>query len=160
MKQVSIEEWLEAALDALQQVGVTLLGFDTTVQSKTGASQPSEFRGAFTALMTPGHALQIGVMSTEDGCEQLGRALLAMPEDEPFDSAEDVTDALAEISNLVAGGAKTRISERVPNITLGLPLFVDGPVHAQESAEAAVAAVRIGPIETRLVLFRSTAILG
>jgi chemotaxis protein CheX len=45
---------------------------------------------------------------------------------EPADINEDVTDAVAEMANIVAGGAKARLKNDATPIDLGLPTVVVG----------------------------------
>jgi CheY-specific phosphatase CheX len=69
--------------------------------------------------------LQIGIDVDEAGAAKLTRALLMMEEDEEVE-LEDITDAMGEIANMVAGGVKSRLIAVESSLTIGLPHFVEG----------------------------------
>lgn len=145
----NIECWADAAAAAVEEVATTALGLEACASSDESA-EPSGF-GAFVALSVGDDKVQVGVMLEPAGSETLARALLGMPEDEPFGSEGDLADAFGEIVNMVAGGVKTRMNQQLPGIQLGLPLCVKSlipPAHALQSSRRLV----IGSVQAAVIV--------
>jgi chemotaxis protein CheX len=59
------------------------------------------------------------------------RSMMGMaPEDEV--KPEEIGDVVAELANMIAGGAKSRLQERGVNFKIGLPTVVVGEAHCME----------------------------
>jgi len=149
----SMQEWVTAASAAVVDVAAHALGWEAAVEPLEGAPYRAPF-GAYVPLSSSDSVVQLGIVAERLHCEALSRALLGMAEDEPFGSEGDVADALGEIANMVAGSAKTRMSERVPDIVLGLPLCVNGRIECQGTEQVTTEFI-FGTTRARLVLLRA-----
>ncbi|MBN1824886.1 MAG: chemotaxis protein CheX [Candidatus Eisenbacteria bacterium] len=151
----TIQEWLNAAVDATEELSTTALGFEGTEVLATQESLPHDLAGSYIALVGEETSLQVGLASSDAGVMILAKALLGMdPDDEEALSESDVSDALGEIANIVAGGVKNRMADRDPSMKLGLPMIVHGHVQATDRMQTAIADVRIGPVEAQLLVLR------
>ncbi len=57
--------------------------------------------------------------------EQMGKAMLMMDADEAMQEAE-VSDALGEITNILLGGIKSRLSDTAPDMQISIPTTIKG----------------------------------
>ncbi|HBA84112.1 MAG TPA: hypothetical protein DCZ95_08470 [Verrucomicrobia bacterium] len=64
------------------------------------------------------------------------RAMMGMPENETVADAE-LNDVVGELSNMVAGGAKSRLQEIDVNFKIGLPTVVVGQNHYLDTPKEA-----------------------
>jgi hypothetical protein len=124
-----IENWLEAAEQALLEVALGALGApDGHVLARAGES-PSAMSGAYLQLISDQEVVQLGVCAGDEGLRTLAGALLGISGDV---TAGDLQDAVAEIVNMVAGGLKRRMATADPGLRLGLPMWVQGHLVASE----------------------------
>jgi hypothetical protein len=149
----TMKDWVSAASAAVVDVAAQALGWESSVESLEGTAFRAPF-GAYVPLSSSDSVVQLGIVAERLHCEAMSRALLGMPEDEAFGSDGDVADALGEIANMVAGSAKTRMNERIPDIVLGLPLCVNGRIECQ-GAEQATTEFTFGTTRARLVVLRA-----
>ncbi len=136
---------------AFAEVAATALALPEVSRAQLPAALPP-YHGAYLALVSPQGALQIGLAADEGGCQALAKGLLGMgPADPPLADAE-MADAFCEIVNIIAGGFKSRVRERMGSLTMGLPVFFHGP--AQQTGHTAVdlVAVRAGLITAALII--------
>jgi hypothetical protein len=151
MNAAAAGDWVDAALDATTEVASQALGFEAVVPSgQPGAAFDSPY-GAYVPLTSGEDVLQLGLVAERAGCETISRALLCMAPDDAFSAESDIADAVGEIANMVAGGVKKRMDDRVPGILLGLPLFVSGGVEPH-GADRSVSEVRIGDVRAQVVV--------
>lgn len=141
---------LEALVAAAREVSSTVLvgapcaPLDESPGYGTG-------HGAYLSLNTPEEPIQVGLLATPEDCQVLGKALLGMePGDEDLADG-DVSDAMCEIINMIAGGMKRRVVEELP-ITLGLPIFVSGHPLPNQHQEVSSRALTIGDVAVNLIL--------
>jgi hypothetical protein len=107
--------------------------------------------GAYLGLVAQDEPIQVGVVIDEPGCQTLTKSLLGMaPGDEDL-SAADVSDAMCEIINMIAGGLKRRVTDRM-RITLGLPIFVAGSPLPNQHQEVVGRVLQIGDVRVSMLL--------
>lgn len=150
----TMNEWIGAARAAMIEVASQALGREAALADGGGDACAVPF-GAYVPLTSSQSVVQLGIIGERLDCEAMSRALLGMPDDEPFGSEGDVADALGEIANMVAGSVKTRMNEIIPGIVLGLPLCVTGRIECQ-GAQLATADFSFGTTRARLVLLLAT----
>ncbi len=85
------------------------------------------------------------------------RSLLFMEPDEDDPSREDMADAVGEIVNIIAGIMQRDLAEQVPEIQLGLPIFVAGEVVRHPAQEAANSDVMFDGTSAKVVVLRAAA---
>jgi CheY-specific phosphatase CheX len=143
----SLDDWLQAALGAAEECSKTTLGcaLNTSEQPRL----PPELTGCFVALVGDSGSLQIGFGSDPAGCQTLAKALFASEVDLP---EEDVSDALGEIVNIIAGGVKKRMSAVQPPLAIGLPIVMRGQVRLSERQQVLEAEVSLGDVPVRLLV--------
>lgn len=141
---------LDALIAALDEVSTTVLGGEGAAPLPSQRSS-GPGHGAYLSLNAGDEPVQVGLAVSPEGCQALAKALLGMDvADEDLPSA-DVSDAMCEVINMVAGGLKRRVSPGLP-ITLGLPIFVAGqalPNHQQEVSSRSVA---LGDVAVSVIL--------
>jgi CheY-specific phosphatase CheX len=139
--------WLEATLDAANEFSSTTLGFDLG-DPQAIRRLPENLTGCFVALVGEQESLQIGLASDSAGCQTLAQALFAA--DEPLPDP-DVSDALGEIANIIAGGVKKRRVAKT-GMALGLPMVMEGHVRITDRQEIAHLDVALGDVPVRLLV--------
>lgn len=149
---VSTELWLQKVLEAAGEVASTT--FDSVandVQPLEGI--PSGREGSLLSVTRGSEAVQLGVMADSAGCIALTRALLQMEEDEEV-GEEDVSDAVGEIINILAGVVQRSLEGNGPDVTLGYPMYIKGHVYPPSNAEARYASINLGPARADLMVVR------
>ncbi len=148
------EEWLNAAVSSAEELATVALGFDGSEFVGKRDNFPLNSKSALIALVSETVSIQLGVAATEESCQHLARALLAMEPDEDDLPEDDVADAVGEVANIVAGQVKTMMGEADTPIKLGLPLFITGKFDYPEDVEIALADVRVGPVPVTLMILK------
>lgn len=115
---------------------------------------PASMPGAFIPLIGPNESVQIGIVSTPEGCLALARALLQGGDELDVPPA-DMADALAEAANILAGFVKRNIQDSVNPVQLGLPLYVNGHLETSDRVRAAVTHLRVGKVRAAVVVLRA-----
>jgi len=151
---LSREEWRKVVLAAADDLAVTTLGYEPGQVVSNGSVLPEMPFGSFVALTGETISVQIGIAVTRPACLQLARAMLCMEADEEL-GEEDLTDVLGEMVNVLAGGAKSRLADRVEPMRIGLPIVVHGFVDVTKVAEVDVTILRWGAVEAQLILLRN-----
>jgi CheY-specific phosphatase CheX len=143
-----IDSWLEATVSAAAEFCQTVLGTEMTLVE---ALAPSELpvTGCFVSIIDATGSAQVGMASDEAGCQALAQALFATEETL---SEADVTDALGEIANVLAGGVKKRLQEGQSPMTLGLPMVMEGRIRPTDRQILVCANVQLGGVMARLVI--------
>jgi hypothetical protein len=98
--------------------------------------------GATLALVGDSVQVQLELLGDREPLTCLARGLMMMEPDEPLDW-EDAVDAVSEIVNVLAGGLKSDLIERIPSLRLGLPVFAEG-IHPLPLARRAFRVVFAG----------------
>jgi hypothetical protein len=148
----SMESWLERILDAADEVA------QTTFNSPANDVQPldkvpPQRQGSLLPIQRGTESLYVGIMSDQDGCVALTRALLAM-EDGQAPAEADITDAVGELVNILAGVVQRSLDGEGSRVVLGLPMYVRGEIVAPARAEARYANVNLGPARADLMVVR------
>lgn len=148
---LEIADWMEAIEKALDEVAVGVFGCSIALKGRL-ENPPPGAAGAYMNLVGPNGGVQIGLVSSPDGCQALSRAMLSMePSAGPL-SAEEVADAVCEIVNILAGAVKARVRDRVASLQLGLPTFFHGPAQRTDRLGVAAAGVKIGEVDAALLM--------
>ena len=138
----------EQSADELFKVALSIEGATVT---RVEGPVPLDYVGSYLALVGSASAYQVGVLSDIAGCDALSRALLGMTEDDEL-SAGDRSDAICEIANIVAGGAKRRL-ERGDDLKLGLPIYVSGRVEPTGPVDLALLKIDFGSNHAIITVF-------
>lgn len=142
------QAWLKAASEATAELSRTTLGMSLREHSNL-RRLPDTLTGCYVALVGHEESLQIGLASDVAGCKALAQALLSTKEEL---READVSDALGEIANILAGGAKKRRSHVRSDMSLGLPIVLDGHVRMSDKQELAHRDVAVGDVPVRLLV--------
>ncbi len=144
------EDWLQATTKSLQEMAD--IYFDMEKMSEEAYSDVSEAKvGAMIGLVSGDNSVQLMLLASEKGSEELAKALLGFEPDEAIDQS-DLADALAEIVNIVAGMVKTVVNDQDGKLNLTLPTFMTGscePVGGQVVVESKL---KMGPVEAKVVV--------
>jgi hypothetical protein len=150
-KVIPIDEWLKTFRGAADELARTSLRFDAGSPAAKDAEDGEP--GAYIAVLSPNNAVHLGLSASPAHCRALARALLGLRRDEALSEA-DVVDGVSEVMNILAGKVKAGMAGRDGQLHLGLPMFVQSPVRASAGSEAAAAAVKLGPVECTLRVYR------
>ncbi len=149
---LSMQDWINAMADATGELATSTLGFEGCSIRETGSVYPDGMAGSLLSLTNTQDSIQVGILSTPEGCRNLAKSMLGMgPEEDLTDG--DMADAVSEAINIVAGGVKRRLSGDSP-LQLGLPLFINGRIEPGDRQEPMFAKAMVGPIEICLVVLR------
>ncbi len=152
---VTIKDWLDAVVSSSKDLASTALGIDDFEVISIREDPAKDVESAFIALVGEQASVQIGVASSTEGCQQLARTLLAMEPDEEDLAEDEVTDAVGEVANIIAGQVKTEMAEKSISVNLGIPIFLHGHVKVTEEMELMIADVRMGSIPVSLLVLEN-----
>jgi hypothetical protein len=141
---------LDALTESTSELTSTVLG-GLSFEALGDSADFSAKNGAYLGLVAQDEPIQVAILVDGPGGQRLSKALLAMePADEDL-SPSDVSDAMCEIINIIAGGLKRRVSQQM-SVTMGLPIFVSGhPLPNQQQAVLARALI-IGDVSASVLL--------
>ncbi len=149
---VSTEAWLERVLSAAGEVSaMTFDAVANDIQRTEGL--PSNKEGSLLSVQRGAESLHLGILSDAKGCQALTRALLQMEEDEEVVD-EDITDAVGEIINILAGVVQRSFDGEGAPVTLGLPVYIRGEIFPPAKAESLCANLNLGPARADIIVFR------
>ena len=104
---VTIDDWLQASVEALREVATTALGLEGLEVRDVREAMPRDVGGAFIPLSGDKDSAQVGLAGGPDERKLVSGALMQMPPEEAAElSNSDVADAMGEIVNIAAGGIK------------------------------------------------------
>lgn len=152
---LSIGSWMEVIGEVTREIASTALNFESPQVELAGGLIQSGMIGAYLPISTPDRQMQVGLLSTESGCQVLGKALLGMEPGEPDLDAPDLADAISEIVNVLAGAIKRKVHGQV-DLKLGLPLFVNGSVQPTAHVHFFTATLHLGSTEALVLLAEPT----
>ena len=157
-KVIPIREWLETFHGAADDLVRGSLRFDPQAETARGAAGQGPGHeagepGAYIAILSPNNAVHLGISARPTQCRALARALMGLRNDEPL-AEIDVVDSLSEVMNILAGKVKASMAGRDGQLHLGLPLFVANPINVGGDSETASAAVKLGPVDCTLRVYR------
>jgi hypothetical protein len=141
---------LEALREAVAEVAATVLG-GMAVSPATAGGNPGASHGAYLALVAQDEPIQVALLAAGPGCQVLSKTLLGMDVADEDLPDSDVSDAMCEIINIVAGGLKRRVSGGM-QVTLGLPLFVAGPLLPNHQQQVHTRALQLGDVSVEVLL--------
>jgi Chemotaxis phosphatase CheX len=141
---------LDALTESASELTSTVLG-GLPFEALGSCTDFGAGNGAYLGLVAQEEPIQVGILVDGTGCQLLSKALLGMePADEDLPPS-DVSDAMCEIINILAGGLKRRVSEQM-RVTMGLPIFVSGhPLPNQQQAVLA-RSLKIGDVSASVLL--------
>jgi Chemotaxis phosphatase CheX len=150
MTPVILSSCLDALCESASEVAATVLGGVPFSTLGSDASYGSG-HGAYLGLVADEEPIQVGLLVDPLGCQLLAKSLLGMDPAEEDLPPSDVSDAMCEVVNIVAGGLKRRVSERM-RITLGLPIFVAGHPLPNQQQEVSARALKLGDVAVKLLV--------
>lgn len=149
---VSMDTWLSRVLSAAEEVAnTTFSAAANDVQPL--AKVPPAREGSLLPIQKGSESLYLGILSDPEGCVALTRALLQLDAEEAPGEA-DVTDAVGEIINILAGVVQRSLDGHGSAVVLGLPMYIRGEIIAPARAEARYASINLGPARADLVVVR------
>jgi hypothetical protein len=141
---------LDALTESTSEVSATALG-GMPFAALGSMSSYGAGHGAYVGLVAQDEPIQVGLLVDAEGCQALSKSLLGMePSDDDLPLA-DVSDAMCEIINIVAGGLKRRVSATL-RISMGLPIFVAGPPLPNQQQDVCARRLRLGAVEVCVLL--------
>jgi len=153
MGSIDLGEWMGSLAQAADDIARGALGWPGCRVSQEPCV-PAPICGAYVPLIDGNASMQIALLSDDEGCHMLARALLGLAPGEPPLPSADVADAVGEIANMLAGGLKRRMQGRIGSLALGLPIFIRGRVEATDKLEMARARVQLGPVVALVMVLR------
>lgn len=144
--------WLEAARVAIVDIARQALGAQAQVLGN--AEMPPGLAGSIVPIVSNMDPVQVGLFSTDGGCELLARALLGSSPNETLTRAE-VVDAVGEIVNMLSGSVKARVARYATHAALGLPTFVHGPIETLSQQVVEAVKVKVGQAELYVVVLHT-----
>jgi hypothetical protein len=143
--------WHEAVKSALGEVGEYALGGSAvTVGTAVDPQIADSLIGAHIPLVGSKYCFDLAIVSTPDGCKALGRSMLQMGASEAISEAE-VADAVREISNMLGGTVKRRLSQFC-DLELGLPVFIEGRVLRTDRMVVVAMPVKVGAVDAAVLI--------
>jgi CheY-specific phosphatase CheX len=137
---------------AFEEVARTALGLPEVTVGAPAPTPYPPYQGAYLGLMGVQGALQIGLASTEEGCQALAKRLMGMADGDPPLEPAEMADAVCEIVNIVAGAFKGKVRERMGNLTMGLPVFFRGPAQPTGHTAVKVTLASAGTLTAALII--------
>jgi hypothetical protein len=156
---VPFQDWMRMVGEVATEIATLALGFDRCTIRARGASVGPGLYGPYLPLGTTQEPMQVGLLSDEEGCQRLAKALLGMDANEADLADSDLGDAVSEILNILAGGIKRRAEGRI-DLQLGLPTFVKGVLLPSQHRAAFMADLQLGPVTAVVVLASPHRIVG
>ncbi len=154
MSSVPLNVWQTAVEAGVEAVARDGMGFsEVEVMSRTDQI-PEGMPGAFIPLIAPTESVQVGIVSSIEGCTMLARALLQGDHTLQVTPA-DMSDALCEGANILAGFVKRGMHDYLHPVQLGLPLFVNGHLETSDRVRALVTHFRVGHVKIAVVVLRA-----
>ncbi len=102
----ALSDWISAAELSVSEVATTALACASVDRATVDGRAPESLFGAYVPLVAAGCQVQIGIVAEWQACQALARALFGMDADAELEGDSDVSDALGEIANMVAGCVK------------------------------------------------------
>lgn len=131
-----LEEWIHAEAEAVADFSQEVLGIPVSVNVApmewTDKEVCQSFMGAGLELSNNEQMIKILLLSNEEVLIKIAKLMLMITPDEILSQA-DMMDAIKEVVNIVSGGIKSRMNERMGGgLLLGLPYFSQQNVIPQE----------------------------
>lgn len=150
----TIHAWLDALKSAAHLfMQTTYNSEDVSTVSRQSSLPWHNTLGAWVPLVGSDYSLQLGLVSTDDGCQAIARKLLNLEAEAPL-TEEGMADAIRETVNILAGMSKVTIEGDVPKSTLGLPIFIDGHIKITKEQAALSEMITLGDVSCYLVVLK------
>jgi hypothetical protein len=150
----NIQTWLDALKAAAHKFMQNTYNSREVIATSRQASLPwNNTMGAWVPLVGHAYSLQLGLVSTDDGCQAIARKLLNLHPEDPL-TEEDMADAFRETVNILAGTSKTSIEGDMPASTLGLPIFINGHIKITKEQAAVSEMISLGDISCYLIVLK------
>lgn len=125
----NLSTWLDASISAFYDFGVQ----NFFIEEHSGPQinylnlldEIKDLNGSSIELNMNGNKVNVFFLSRQETLDYIAKRILCNDENEQLDAA-DVVDAINELTNIIAGGVKNRLSAEVEGeILLGLPSCID-----------------------------------
>ncbi len=153
-ESIALSVWQTALEGGVADLARDGMSFPVTEIVERTAIIPPQMPGAFIPLVGESESVQVGIVSSEEGCQKLARALMQGGDDMEV-TPSDVTDALSEAVNMLAGFVKRNIQEHINPVQLGLPLYVNGHYETSDRVRAVVTHMKLGEVAAAVVVLRA-----
>ncbi|MBF0281477.1 MAG: chemotaxis protein CheX [Zetaproteobacteria bacterium] len=121
--------WLDLTVMAVRDFAEQALftdNFKIGEIKKDARIEGNDTLGSYISVLGDGYGFEAGLLANKENTRKLCAMFLGMVGEEEELSDDDVLDAFGEISNIVCGMVKVRMSDADPSMHIGLPLFVQG----------------------------------
>ncbi|MCK5241573.1 hypothetical protein KAR34_03885 [bacterium] len=153
--KMTAQDWLNEMSDATFELSQTILGIDDyAVKTKEPHFPQDDVLGTYIPLVGEGDAVLIGILSNQQGMQELARSFLGLEPGDNELTKEDMVDAVGEVLNILCGIVKRRIIDRRPVLWTGMPNFIEGNIELTKNQESACALVEIGTVKIYLIVIR------
>lgn len=149
---ITLQDWLDVAVKGMEETAVCALGYENLKVSDATNKISENMAGSFISLIGPGVSIQLGITATNETCMLLAKALLGMESDEEDLPPLYVADAVGEIANIVIGIMKTLMEERVPQMQIGLPMFIEGSLTLSDKQKLASVEIEMNSISANITI--------
>lgn len=126
-----LERFIVAAVEAMSDFSIQMLGAEDSIDPDS--MEPIKewdshaCLGSYLPLNCGEDLIEVGFMSSEDVLRVIVKRMLELSGEEDL-PRDDMIDATKEIINIISGGIKCRLNEKVDGgILLGLPSFSEKP---------------------------------
>ncbi|CAM4491984.1 MAG: hypothetical protein LEGION0403_FIIPPAGN_01674 [Legionella sp.] len=125
----NLSTWLDASIGAFYDFGVQNFFIEEHSEPQINyinlLNEISDLNGSSIELNMDGKKINVFFLSQQETLDYIANRILCNDENERLDEA-DVVDAIKELTNIIAGGVKNRLSAEVEGeILLGLPSYID-----------------------------------
>jgi chemotaxis protein CheY-P-specific phosphatase CheC len=149
-----LQTWLDALKAAARTFMQTTYNVENVAPTSRLISLPwNHTQGAWIPIIGESYSLQLGVVSTDDGCQAIARNLLCMAPEAPL-TEEDMADAFRETINILVGISKTAIEGDISCSTLGLPIFITGQIKITKEQAAISEMITLGGVGCYLIVLK------
>ena len=149
-----LQQWLDALKQSTHELTQTTLGLQgCTTISRQDSLPWQNTVGAYVPCINHEHKIQLGLVTTPEGCNLLARTLLGLSEEDPLEE-EDKVDAIREIVNILGGMCKTKIGGNASASSMGLPIFINGYVQLTKEQSSASELVALGDLHCYLIVIQ------
>lgn len=126
-KTCALQEWIHAEAEAVADFSQEILGIPISIDAAdiewTDKELCQSFMGAYLELSADEEKIKIFFLSNEEVLMTLAKLMLLISPQDTL-SQEDMMDAIKEVVNIISGGIKSRMNERMSGrLLLGLPSF-------------------------------------
>lgn len=125
-------QWVEAVVEGICYLSASLLEGCTVEPGDEFEDWASDVTGEFIQLDVGTGSFLIGLAGPDTSRQAIACKMCMMEEEDDNLDPPDVTDALGEIVNVIAGHVKTRLCQTHSSIQLGLPTMLGEEIGSLE----------------------------